>query len=135
MTLSPLARTASGVIRAAWSQGRIAALSDQAAEALESAQLLMSPESAAELDQLRTRVAELEQQLAVTDRPVDEDPIAYALTDKAEAAAGRCGRALSTGEPCPDHPMPHPCEDDVAPRVRKLRWLLAGQRAQTGGAE
>ncbi|MEU6649466.1 hypothetical protein ABZ904_08465 [Streptomyces sp. NPDC046900] len=135
MTLSPVARTASGVIRAAWSQGRIAALSDQAAEALESAQLLQSPETADELDQLRTRVAELEQLLDGKDRTVDEDPIRYALTDKAEAVAGTCGRALSTGEPCPDQPRPHPDVDDVTPRVRKLRWLLAGQRAQTGGAK
>ncbi|MEU6496406.1 hypothetical protein ABZ890_39520 [Streptomyces sp. NPDC046984] len=49
MTLSPLARTAAGVITAAWRQGRIAHLADQAAEALESAQLLQSPETAAEL--------------------------------------------------------------------------------------
>ncbi|MFJ1869920.1 hypothetical protein [Streptomyces chartreusis] len=47
------------------------------------------------------RVAELEQQLAAQDRTVDEDPIAYALTEKA---------------------------DRVTPQVRKLRSLLAGQR-------
>ncbi|MFE0329028.1 hypothetical protein ACFW08_20045 [Streptomyces sp. NPDC058960] len=161
MTLSPLARTASGVILAAWQQGRIARLSDQAAEALESAQLLQSPETAAELEKLRARVAELlaerhttnealddavkalradrdriaelEERLA-GNRPVDEDPIAYALTDKAEEAC--------------DHPNgygPYGCagcgafrpaddEDDVRPQVRKLRALLAGQRTQTGGA-
>lgn len=75
------------------------------------------------------RVAELEQQLAAKDRPADEDPIAFALTAKAE-------------EVC-DHPNgygPYGCagcgvfppadgEDDVSPKVRKLRDLLAGQRA------
>ncbi|MFE1849928.1 hypothetical protein [Streptomyces sp. NPDC059489] len=64
MTLSPLARTASGVITAAWQQGRIARLADQAAEALESAQLLQSPQTAAELERLRKRVAELEARVA-----------------------------------------------------------------------
>ena len=33
------------------------------------------------------------------ERSADEEPIAYALTAKAS-----CGRALSTGKPCPDHP-------------------------------
>lgn len=58
---------------------------------------------------LRERLAELEDERAET-RPVDEDPIGYALTPKAAVAM------------------------DVAPQVRKLRALLAGQRQQTGGA-
>src|SRR5690606_39761953 len=48
----------------------------------------------------RDRVAELEARLAEHDRPADEDPIAYALTEQA---------------------------DDVTPQVAKLRALLAGQ--------
>lgn len=52
------------------------------------------------------RVAELETKLVEYERPVDEDPIAYALTDRADAV------------------------EDVTPQVRKLRALLAGQRAQ-----
>ncbi|MBM7088085.1 hypothetical protein JTP67_05865 [Streptomyces sp. S12] len=55
---------------------------------------------------LRARVAELEARLAEHDRPVDEDPIAYALTEQADTV---------------------PAEDDVTPQVAKLRALLAGQ--------
>ncbi|MFJ6905571.1 hypothetical protein [Streptomyces griseoluteus] len=73
--------------------------------ALDSACLLNSPETAAELNGLRTRVADLERQLAGKDRPVDEDPIRFALTDKAEQ-------------------LP------AAPRVRHLRELVDRQRAQ-----
>lgn len=90
-----------------------------------------------ELATLRARVAELEGQLAAKDRPVDEDPIAYALTEKAEAEC--------------DHPNgygPYGCagcgafrppadDEDVTPQVQRLRALLAGQRdavaAETGG--
>ncbi|MFZ3569927.1 hypothetical protein ACOKM5_23255 [Streptomyces sp. BH097] len=99
---------AAGVILAAQEQGRLAA---GIALALDSARLLNSPEQAAELQQLRERVADLEAERAES-RPVDEDPIAYALTSVAEP--------LLT--------------DDVAPQVRKLRALLAGQQQQTGGA-
>ena len=60
----------------------------------------------AEIERLRARVAELEQLPAEYERPVDEDPIAYALTDRADTV------------------------EDVTPQVRKLRALLAGQRAQ-----
>lgn len=90
--------SAAGVILAALTQNRTAT---GIALALDSAQLLMTPETAAELVRLRDRVTELEQQ-AAKERPADEDPIAYTLTDKA---------------------------DDVTPQVRKLRSLLAGQRA------
>ncbi|MFB6619434.1 hypothetical protein ACFC5H_09065 [Streptomyces rochei] len=55
--------------------------------------------------ELRARVAELEELLVAKDRPVDEDPIAHALTDKATAL-----------------------EENVEPQVRRLRALLAGQR-------
>lgn len=94
--------SASGVILAAQQQGRLAA---GIALALDSAGLLMSPEIAAELEQLRARVSELEQ--AEPHGTVDEDPIAFALTDRA---------------------------DDVTPQVQTLRALLAGQRQQAGGA-
>lgn len=146
--------SAAGVVLAALQQNRTAA---GIALALDSAQMLMTPETAAELETLRARVAELEAELGIgspwtcevcskentrdvcviceTDRPeprertVDEGPIAYALTDKAEAEC--------------DHPNgygPYGCagcgefrppadEEDVTPQVRKLRSLLAGQRA------
>lgn len=99
-------------------------------------------------------------------RTVDEDPIAYALTEKAEEIASAieargaaflpghpvwpyvpvfagiargqdvpprsrpCGRELSTGEPCPDHPQPASAASgkDVSPQVHRLRDLLARQR-------
>ncbi|NUS78439.1 MAG: hypothetical protein HOV70_19880 [Streptomyces sp.] len=175
MTVSPLALAAKKVIDAAWLHGDAYDLSSQAAFALESAQLLQSPETAAELGRLRARVAELEterhvtnealseaaealrsdrdriakleQQVGAKDHPADEGPIAYALTDKAEATASEyryCGADLGRAE------YPFTCErriahkgpcaptrddaDDVRPQVRKLRALLAGQRAQTGGA-
>ncbi|MFF7452163.1 MULTISPECIES: hypothetical protein [unclassified Streptomyces] len=102
MTISPLALAAKKVIEAAWLHGSSYDLSSQAAFALESAQLLQLPETAAELIRLRGHVVELEQRLAAKDRPVDEDPITYALTDKADTV------------------------DDVRPQVRRL----AGQRAQ-----
>ena len=89
-----LVNSAAGVILAALTQNRTAA---GIALALDSAGMLMTPETAAELADLRAR-------FSVSDHPVDEDPIAYALTDKAEA-------------------------DDVTPQVRRLRGLLAGQRA------
>lgn len=40
------------------------------------------------IEQLRARVSELEQLLAAKDRPADEFPILYTLTDKAVAEAG-----------------------------------------------
>lgn len=95
--------SASGVILAAQQQGRLAA---GIALALDSAGLLMSPEIAVELEKLRTRVAELEH-AEPREHTVDEDPIAFALTEQA---------------------------DDVTPQVQTLRALLAGQRQQAGGA-
>ncbi|MEU2062865.1 hypothetical protein [Streptomyces sp. NPDC013455] len=44
-------------------------------------------EAAEALREQRDRIADLEQLLAAKDRPVDEDPIRYALTPKAEASA------------------------------------------------
>lgn len=113
-----LVNSAAGVILAALTQNRTAA---GIALALDSAQLLMTPETAAELKRLRERVVELEEQLVAQERPVDEDPITFSLT--AEAS---CGRALTTGNACPEHSR---AEQDVTPQVQKLRELLAGQRA------
>jgi hypothetical protein len=98
--------SAAGVILAAIAQDRVPA---GIALALDAAGMLQSPETAAELAALRERVAELDAERAET-RPVDEDPIAYALTPAA-AVVG-----------------------DVTPQVEKLRALLAGQREQAGGA-
>lgn len=95
------------------------------------------------------RVEELEARLAEYGRPADEDPIAYKLPDKATSwgACVACGDLPEQW--CPDcaacrrgcfggnegNPRTHPnapwraAEDDVRPQVRKLRALLAGQRA------
>ncbi|NUR42037.1 MAG: hypothetical protein HOV73_18315 [Streptomyces sp.] len=119
--------SAAGVINAALTQNRTAA---GIALALDAAGLLMTTETAAELARLRAR-------FAVSDHPVDEDPIAYALTDKVAEA---CDHPNGYG---PDGYGPDGCagcgefaptryEDDVRPQVRKLRALLAGQRAQVG---
>lgn len=90
---------AAGVIAAAMEQGK--QLPASLAIALDAAGLLNSPEHAAEFERMRSLLA--------NSRSADEDPIAYALTEKAEAV-----------------------EDDVRPQVRKLRALLAGQREQVG---
>jgi hypothetical protein len=81
------------------------------------------------------RITELEARLAEYERPADEDPIAFALTEQ-------------TAEHC-DHPNgygPNGCagcgefrpaddEDDVTPQVNKLRRILAGQREQVQGGD
>ncbi|MGW7247757.1 hypothetical protein [Streptomyces decoyicus] len=63
MTITPLAAAALRVINAAWVNGTSYDLASQAAYALESAQMLQSPETATEAERLRARVAELEQQV------------------------------------------------------------------------
>lgn len=60
MTISKLAMAAKKRIEAEWLHGEAYDLATQAAEGLESAQMLQSPETAAELERLRARVAELE---------------------------------------------------------------------------
>ncbi|MFE9936368.1 hypothetical protein [Streptomyces hirsutus] len=86
------------------------------------------------------RVAELEARLAEYERPVDEDPIAYVLTDKADAEdiVRPCGcpkRFNRHADGCPTLAA----EDDVTPQVTKLRARLAEQRtaatAEMGGAQ
>lgn len=198
MSISPLALTAKKVIDAAWQNGPSYDLASQAAFALESAQLLQSPETAAEHERLRTerdryriawgmartraistggaadryaarardaqealqhmlftviagqmalkaatdeaaelrsRVAELEAQLAESGRPVDEDPIAYTLTHDCGIPLNRrleCGHCPH--EVCQDCDR-CPCSCDCAKvQVTALQAILAGQREQTGGA-
>lgn len=75
-----LVNGAAGVINAALAQCRTAA---GIALALESAGLLMTPETAAELKQLRARVAELE-----------------AVTPAAIQTCRVCGAGYSYGNPC-----------------------------------
>lgn len=75
-----LVNSAAGVINAALAQCRTAA---GIALALESAGLLMTPETAAELKQLRARVAELE-----------------AVTPAAIQTCRVCGAGYSYGNPC-----------------------------------
>ena len=76
-----------------------------------------------QVEQLQARVAELE--AAAGDghtRTVDEDRIAYALTEKAEALHASSGAVVET-------------PGDVTPQVRKLRALLAGQREDAHDSE
>lgn len=69
MTISPLALDAKKVIDAAWLNGDAYDLSSQAAFALESAQLLQSPETAAEAERVRQHALALEA-AAYGDAPV-----------------------------------------------------------------
>ncbi|WP_042170184.1 hypothetical protein [Streptomyces sp. NBRC 110035] len=62
--ISKLALTAKKVIDAAWLHGPSYDLSSQAAFALESSQLLQSPETAAEVERLRAELAQRTQDLA-----------------------------------------------------------------------
>jgi hypothetical protein len=120
--------SAAGVINAALTQNRTAA---GIALALDSAGLLMTPETAAELASLRA-------QFTVSDHPVDEDPIAFALTAEAASVQPVCPVCQHPGCCCscfgktPRQDCTHqPAEEDVRPQVRKLRALLAVQRAVT----
>lgn len=65
--MSPLAMTAKSLMDATWNDGPAYDLASQAAFALESAQLLQSPETAAEHERLRARVAELEATIAAVE--------------------------------------------------------------------
>ncbi|MCH0555785.1 hypothetical protein [Streptomyces sp. MUM 16J] len=98
-----------GVLPAAMKQG--CQTPTGLAIALDSACLLASPEAAAELEQLRAeaprlraRVAELEE-LAIGKGSVDEDPIAYALTPKADGIS-RCTNSPQFEDPH-DSPLHH----------------------------
>ena len=110
-----LVNTAAGVINAALTQNRTAA---GIALALDSAQLLLTPETTAELVRLRERVAELEQQSAVR-----------ALTDEADDDCSHPNGYGPNGCAGCGAFAPADFGDDVRPQVTKLRALLAGQRA------
>jgi hypothetical protein len=107
--ISPLALGAKKVIDAAWLHGDAYDLSSQAVFALESAQLLQSPETAAELEKLRAQVAELEAERAkyVGAEPTIAEEMAYLsrcldsvldLCDKAEKQAARWENPLPVPE-------------------------------------
>lgn len=63
---------------------------------------------AQELLRLRPQAAALQRQLVAKDRPVDEDPIAYALTEKADGITSRIAptQALQLEDPH-DSPLHH----------------------------
>lgn len=88
------------------------------------------------IEWLLNRVAELEARLLEHDRPADEDPIRYTLTEKqcgADLGPGyRCQRPAGHSGDC--EPTPD-AEDDVTPQVERLRALLAGKHGETGGAQ
>jgi hypothetical protein len=77
------------------------------------------------------RITELEARLAEYERPADEDPIRYTLTDQ---AAEHCDHPNGYGpNGCAGCGEFRPADDDVTPQVAKLRSILAGQRqAQVG---
>ena len=125
MTSTRAISAAAGVIHAAMQQGKT--LPVAFAYALDSACLLNSPETAAELILLRARVAELE--AAAGDgstRTVDEDPIAYALTPAAELGGldGAPPEALHASSGA----VVETAVEDVSPQVRQLRELIGRQR-------
>ncbi|MFB6517470.1 hypothetical protein [Streptomyces sp. NPDC056401] len=76
--------------------GRPNAVGATIAVALDAGGWLNTEDTAAELVRLRDRVAELE----------------------AERAPRPCGRELSTGRPCPDHPRPEPLTGTVRTLAR-----------------
>ncbi|NUQ95328.1 MAG: hypothetical protein HOY79_01760 [Streptomyces sp.] len=81
---------AADVIRRAMANGR--RVPAAMAVALESAQMLMSPEIAAELEQLRARVAELEAEQHSTNEALADTTVAQR---SAEASADRLTRLLA----------------------------------------
>lgn len=145
MTSTRAINAAAGVIHAAMQQGKT--LPQTIAYALDSAGLLNSPETAAELEHLRKRFAELE--AAAGDgstRTVDEDPITYALTAQAEALHASSGAVITTTtEPLVDpngcgwcgipkdkhgrqwtlsagwHPWNRPTQEQIKERMRRRR--------------
>ncbi|NEC72942.1 hypothetical protein [Streptomyces rochei] len=117
--ISPLAMTAKKVIEAAWLNGPTYDMAVQAAEALESAQLLQSPETAAELARLRAdqaandreyeaataRIAELEAKLTEAERASETNFWWYVgQKDRADAAREDAVAALTeAAELSPEH--------------------------------
>ncbi|MFI7394060.1 hypothetical protein [Streptomyces tendae] len=88
--ISPLAMTAKKVIEAAWLNGPTYDMAVQAAEALESAQLLQSPDLAAEHEQLRTKYAEAAATAAeLVQKRGQQMKVENALRDEAEELRAR----------------------------------------------
>jgi hypothetical protein len=148
VSASPLALGAKKVIDAAWLHGDAYDLSSQAAFALESAQLLMSPETAAEVESLRARVAELEAERRSTNESLSEaaealrvqrDRIAEleALKPAAVQTCRKCGAGYTHGEPCSvcEFQARMAAETGVSSQVAKLRGILAGQREAVEAGE
>ena len=119
---------AAGVLLAAKEQGKQFPIG--VAIALDAAGLLNSPERAREFERMRQLIAEYE-------RPADEDPIAYALTDAAKAivddAPARQLPALTVTCPycaakpddlCTSHDGTRPRRRDVH-QARTLAWQNA----------
>jgi hypothetical protein len=126
-------------------QGRARTMLDHAREALNAR--MTKDALRLVLENVVTYAASLEARLAEYERPTDEDPIRYTLTEQTEA--GPCRNESPYGRRC-DRPAGHdgdhemadgagghfgwPASDeDVTPQVAKLRALLAGQREQAGG--
>ncbi|NUS22731.1 MAG: hypothetical protein HOV92_00685 [Streptomyces sp.] len=136
-----LVNTAADVINAALTQNRTAA---GIALALDSAQLLQSPETAKELERLRVEVASLKVAVEAPELCADcghqED--AHSVDGETDCMASgarllkcscsyfipRYGAAELVVEPVA---APLVVTEDMAPQVRKLRALLAGQRLAT----
>lgn len=88
-----------------------------------------------QIDDLKARLAEYE-------RPADEDPIRYTLTEQTEATEYRycgadlgrteypytCNRRIAHKGPC--DPTRDDAEDDVTPQVARLRAVLAEDPAR-----
>jgi plasmid replication initiation protein len=110
-----LVNSAAGVILAALQQNRTAA---GIALALDSAQMLMTPETAAELERLRARVAELLAERHSTNEALADVTVAERSADKLTAlfAPTQVLREELVAEA-------------VTPRVQAMRALLDGQRA------
>lgn len=120
---------AAGVIHAAMEQGRT--LPASLAYALESAQLLQSPESAAELERLRRRVAELETSARGCDGEGCVLPHSSWCTRAREFAAQHS--ECTCGEPWKDTPQTHaghcwllsPPDDELEWHRNRVAELLA----------
>lgn len=75
---------------------------------------------------LRARLAELEAELAEYEQPADEDPIAYALTDKAEEPVDKLARLIV--------PVQALREDDGYESPLHHDYLVGHDLPETGGA-
>ncbi|MFJ9754933.1 hypothetical protein [Streptomyces sp. NPDC101149] len=119
ISISPLAMAAKRVIDAAWRQGSNYDLSSQAAFALESAQLLQSPETAAELVAAPTTVYR-----------ASHDSIVMGLYTTREAAQQHCEANVRQEEPEGSIRHMSWSADDIGPDAE---YELHITPAETGG--